>query len=383
MKVIRNVKLRRTAVIFVFVLSAFTSTSLCAQETTPAQPHEPVTVTCIEEKQLQNQPRQSEQARQPSPPPQNQNKQQTSASQAGIIMGTITDVNDTPILDASVVLQGHDSNDIRSVMTKENGFFEIRNIEAGRPYQVTIRAAGFSEWHSPVVTLDLGQSKVLEVTKLRIEEVTTTVTVTPDNSGEIATQQVKAEERQRGFGLIPNFYADYAPDPAPMNAGLKFRLSLRVAEDPFTFTGIALLAGIGQATGHPDFAQGAKGYSERYSVNYANGLTDIMLDGVILPSLLHQDPRYFYKGTGTTKARVAHVHYSLFVTKGDSGHLQPNYSQLGGDLMSAAVSNFYYPRANRGAGLVSQRFATDTAIHLVVCMLDEFAFRPARGSVAN
>jgi hypothetical protein len=368
---------------FAFVFSPFASTSLYAQGTTPALPNEPVTATAIEEAQLQNQPRPSVQAHQPSPPSQNQNKQQASASQAGIIMGTITDVNDAPVPDASAVLQGSDSNDVRSVTTNESGFFEIRDVEPGRPYQVTIRAAGFSEWHSPVVTVDSGQSKVLDVTKLRIEEVMTTMTVTPESSGEIAAQQVKAEEKQRGFGIIPNFYAYYDPDPVPMNAGLKLRLSLRVVEDPFTFTGIALLAGIGQATGRPDFAQGAKGYGERYGVNYANGLTDIMLDGAILPSLLHQDPRYFYKGTGTTKARVAHVLRSLVVTQGDNGHLQPNYSQLGGDLMSAAISNLYYPRANRGAGLIFQSFATNTAIHLAVRMLDEFVFRPARGSVAN
>jgi len=83
------------------------------------------------------------------------------------------------------------------------------------------------------------------------------------------------------------------------------------------------------------------------------------------------------------KARAAHVVYSLIVTRGDNGNLQPNYSQLGGDLISAAISKLYYPRANRDAGLVFQGVATNTAIHLVVHMLDEFVFRPAKGSVAK
>ena len=83
-----------------------------------------------------------------------------------------------------------------------------------------------------------------------------------------------------------------------------------------------------------------------------------MFDGAILPSLLHQDPRYFYKGTGTTKARAAHVLYSLIVAKGDNGRLQPNYSTW---WRSGLCRDFkpYYPRANRGAGLVFQGFATD------------------------
>jgi hypothetical protein len=326
-----------------------------------------------EEAQLKNQT-QSDHSKHLSP---------DSGSQTGRITGTIMDVNNMPIPGAFVALHARDSDDVRSATTNENGFYQFLTVEPGHPYQVSIHAAGFAEWDSPDVTLDAGQSKILDAINLRIEEVQTSITVTPANSHEIATEQVKAEEKQRGFGIIPNFYAVYDPDPAPMDAGLKFRLALRVARDPFTFTGVAMLAGAGQATDNPAFVQGAKGYGERFGVNYANSLTDIMLDGAILPSLLHQDPRYYYKGAGTSKGRVAHVLSSLFVTKGDNGRLQPNYSGIGGDLTSAAISNLYYPRANRGAGLVFKGFATTTAIHLAVRMLDEFVFRPAKGSVAE
>ena len=295
----------------------------------------------------------------------------------------MTDVNDLPIPGALVNLHASDSDDVRSVTTNENGFYQFLTVEPRHPYQISIRAAGFGQWDSPVVTVDAGQSTIVDVTKLRIEELQTSITVTPANSYDIATAQVKAEEKQRGFAIIPNFYAAYDPDPAPMDAGLKFRLVLRVARDPFTVTGVAILAGIGQATDNPAFVQGARGYGERFGVNYANSFTDIMLDGAILPSILHQDPRYFYQGTGTSKSRVAHVISSLFVTKGDNGQWQPNYSALGGDLASSAISNLYYPRSNRGAGLVFKGFATFTAIHLAVRMLDEFVFRPAKGSVAE
>jgi hypothetical protein len=303
--------------------------------------------------------------------------------QQGRITGTVTDVNDLPISGAVVDLKSGDSDDVRSITTNENGFYQFLAVQPGRPYQVSIRAAGFAQWDSPGVTVDAGQSKIVDATELRIEEVQTSITVTPANSHDIATAQVKAEERQRGFGIIPNFYASYDLNPEPMDAGLKFRLALRVARDPFTFTGVAILAGAGQAAGDPAFVQGARGYGERFGVNYANSFTDIMLDGAILPSILHQDPRYFYQGTGTSKSRVAHVIASLFVAKGDNGRLQPNYSALGGDLTSAAISNLYYPRSNRGAGLVFKSFATVTAIHLAVRMLDEFVFRPAKGSVTE
>ncbi len=304
-------------------------------------------------------------------------------AQTGIVMGTVTDVNGSPIPGATVALQGSGAEELGSVATSENGFFEIRDVQAGVPFHVSVNSLGFSEWQSPAFTLDPGQSKILDVGGLQIKEVQTTVTVTPESTQEIAVEQVKSEEKQRGFAIIPNFYAVYNSNPAPLTTGLKFRLALRVARDPFTFSGVALLAGADQAADTPSYVQGAKGFGERFVANYANSFSDIMLEGAILPSLLHQDPRYYYKGSGTAKSRMAHVVESLFVARGDDGRAQPNYSVLGGSLASAGLENLYYPRADRGVGLFLQSFGTTTAIHLAVRTLDEFIFRPARGSVAN
>lgn len=377
------IKLRKISIVFTIVVSTLAPASLVAQGRAPTLPNVAISTTRTEEAESQNQPQQSDQALRPLPLPQNQGGEQSSVSQTGTMMGTITDVGGAPVPGAVVTLQGSDASDVRSVTTNENGFYEIRDVAVGRPYQIKISAAGFAEWDSPTLTLNPGHSKILDVANLRIEEVQTSVRVTPEGSDEIATEQVKADEKQRGFGIFPNFYAEYASNPAPLNARLRFRLALRVARDPYTFAGVAMLAGIGQATDHPNYVQGAKGYGERFGANYANSFTDIMLEGAIFPSLLHQDPRYFYKGAGTKKARVAQVLYSLIVTKGDNGKWQPNYSSLGGNLASAAISNTYYPRANRGVGLVFQGFGTVMAEHLAVRMLDEFVFRPAKGSVAN
>ena len=252
-----------------------------------------------------------------------------------------------------MTLQGVDPSDIRSVTTNENGFYEIRDIASGCTYQLSVRSAGFSEWESPAITLDPGQSKILDVAKLRIEEVQTSVTVTPETSEQIATAQVKAEMKQRGFAFIPNFYAVYVSNPAPLTAKLKFSLALRVARDPFTLAGVGVLAGIGQATNDPKYVQGARGYGERFGVNYANSFTDVMLYGAILPSLLHQDPRFLYRREGTAKSRALHAVSSLLITRGDNGHSQPNYSGLGGDLGFCRARKPLLPpgESRRGAGL--------------------------------
>ena len=372
---------------FSLVLPAFASLALLAQTAAPSLPGDPAARSTQEVRgpsPQQDHSQRPNQPQRPSPLPQEQTAGQgTPVPQRGTIVGTVTDVNDDPVPGAAVILQDPESSDVRTVTTNDNGFFEIRDVEPGSPYHVTISARGFAGWASPVVILDPGQYKILDVSKVRIEEVQTTVTVTPESSEEIAIQQVKIEEKQRGFGIIPNFFEVYGSNPAPLTARLKFSLALRVVRDPFTAAGVAMLAGIGQAAGTPDYVQGARGFAERFGANYANQFTDIMIGGAILPSLLHQDPRYYYQGTGTRKSRALHAISDLFITKGDNGRLQPNYSSLGGDLASAAISNLYYPGSNRGAGLVFQNFAIDSAVHMGVRLLQEFVFRPTKGTTVR
>src|SRR4029077_19381958 len=103
-----------------------------------------------------------------------------------------------------------------------------------------------------------------------------------------------------------------------------------------------------------------------------DGFTDIMIGGAILPSLLHQDPRYFYQGTGTTGSRLRHAILSAFIAKGDNGKWQPNYSSVGGNLASAGLANLYFPKSNRGGGLVISQFALGTAERIGANVAQEF-----------
>lgn len=303
-----------------------------------------------------------------------------SAPQPATVVGTVTDLNDSPVPGATIALESGDHSEIRTVTTNESGFFEIHDVQPGNPYQVHIRAAGFKAWESPAVTLGPGEYKIQDVPQLQLEEVTTSVIVTPETNDEMAIEQVKTAENQRLLGgLIPNFYAIYSPDPAPLNAKLRFTLALRLARDPFSFAAVGFLAGIGQATNYPKYGQGLKGYSERYGAEYANDFSDIMLNGAILPTLLHQDPRYYYDGKGSIPSRTLHAISSLVIARGDDGRLEPNFSAVGGDLGAAAISNLYYPRANRGINVVLQGFAINTGAHMLVRLVDEFVFRPPAG----
>lgn len=292
----------------------------------------------------------------------------------GTIVGTVTDVMDSVVPGATIVLSEAVSGDQRTTVANENGFFAINNVRSGIKYRVTIGAPLFANWNSPVVTLVPGQYLELTGIRLQIAVAITMVNATL-NSEEIATEQIREEEKQRVLGIIPNFYVTYNHNAAPLTAKLKFQLALRTSFDPVTFVGAAFISGIDQAADTPDYVQGAKGYGQRFGANYANGLTDIMIGGAILPSILHQDPRYFYQGTGTTKSRTIHALSTPFICKGDNGHWQPNYSSLGGYFASGAISDVYYPEKNRGAGLVFGTAGIDIAANIANGMIQEFVLR--------
>ena len=295
--------------------------------------------------------------------------------QTGTIVGTVIDVNDDPVPDATIVLEGPVPGDPRQAMSNDNGFFEFKALGPGT-YHVTVSAKGFANWTSPALDLAPGQYEILTGSKLHIAEALTTITVAPAASQEeIATEQVKAAEQQRVLGIFPNFYVAYDRNAVPLTTKLKFKLATKVAFDPVTFIGVGLFAGINQAGDVPDYGQGAQGYAKRYGAGFADGFTDIMIGGAILPALLHQDPRYFYQGTGTVKSRALHAIISPFVCRGDNGKPQPNYSTMGGDLASAAISNAYYPESNRGPGLVFGNFLIGTGERALANVAQEFILR--------
>jgi hypothetical protein len=295
--------------------------------------------------------------------------------QPAIIVGTVTDVNNDTIPGATVVLEGPALKGARTVVTSDNGFFEFNGVEPGTNYHVIVSAQGFANWTSPAVNLNPGQYAILPGSKLRISEARTTITVTPGSSDEIATEQVKIAEQQRVFGIIPNFYVVYDHEAAPLTKKLKFELATKVLFDPVTLFGVSAIAGINQAADIPGYQQGAKGYAERFGAAYATDATDIMIGGAVLPSLLHQDPRYFYQGTGTKKSRAWHAISSTFICRGDNGQQQPNYSTIGGDLASAAMTTAYYPSSDRGAGRVFQNVLINSGERALANLAQEFFLR--------
>ncbi len=301
---------------------------------------------------------------------------QAPAPQLGDISGTVLDVNGDLVPGATVTLQCSSPCENRTTTANDNAAFDFRDLQFGVSYQVRISVNNFEDWTSSAIVLASDQP-VLFMTgiKIKIADSSTTVTVYA-SSDQIATEQVHIEEQQRVLGFIPNFYVVYdSQNAAPLTPKLKFQLAMRVSVDPVTWTGVGFMAGVRQMAHTPNYQLGAKGYGQRVGAEVANGFSDILIGGAVLPSLLHQDPRYFYQGTGTTNSRLRHALASPFICKGDNGQWQPNYSSLGGDLASSALMETYYPQSNRGAGLLVGQFAINTGERELAAVVQEFVLR--------
>src|SRR5208283_3989995 len=297
--------------------------------------------------------------------------QSTEAANAktGSVLGTVVDINDDPVSDAAVVLQGPAGNRLAAV-TKEDGSFAFPNVTPGIVYQVAVTAGGFADWSSSI-TVEPGQDKTLTDIKLRILAVQRAVTVSYSEK-EIAVQQLKAEEQQRVLRFIPNVYVVYDPHPEPLTTRMKFELAYRDLTHPVFFARTAAWAGVEQAASRNNYPQNVKGYGQRLGTGLADGVTEDLIGNAILPSLLHQDPRYFYQGDGTKKSRALHAILAAFICKGDNGKTQPNYSTWGGSLISSSISLAYYPSSDRNAQHVFRSFGIGMGLHVGGGLVQEF-----------
>ena len=300
--------------------------------------------------------------------------EQVPAPQLATINGTVTDVQDEVIPGATVVLEGKDPDSRKQATANDSGFFEFTDVKPGTGYHLAIRAKGLADWVSPPIDLAPGQVEIISDIKMELEAGAQSVTVT-SSPVEIATEEVKMAEEQRVFGIVPNFYVVYDSSAPPLTAKLKFQLALRTSVDPITVAGIFFMAGVNQGVRIPDYREGGEGYGQRVGAVAADGFSDLFFGGAVLPSLLHQDPRYFYQGTGSNRSRLMHALSAPFVCRGDNGHSEPNFSTIGGDVISAGFSNLYYPQADRTWTVFAENVMITTIERTASTVTQEFVLR--------
>jgi Carboxypeptidase regulatory-like domain len=281
----------------------------------------------------------------------------TDASQTaakGNIVGTILDQSGSVAAGAVVRLTSADKSFSREVVSGDNGQYSFSSVPPG-PFDLSVNSAGFGD-KAFTGELASGQTLLVPPIVLSIATVVTGVKVTVDPV-EVATEEVKEQEHQRVLLFIPNFYVTYHADAPPLTTKLKYKLAWKSSTDPVNLFGTAFFAGLQQAGDeYPEFGQGAQGYGKRYGTAYADVIASTFLSGAVFPSLLKQDPRYFYKGTGSMRSRIWRAVSNSIICKGDNGRWQANYSNIAGSFAGAAISSTYYPTTNRASVVLSNGF---------------------------
>ncbi len=168
---------------------------------------------------------------------------------------------------------------------------------------------------------------------------------------EKAEEQLKEQEHQRVAGVMATFNTTSNRDAVPLSPGQKFRLFFKSSTDPWPFLLAGVVSGIGQADdSYPTWGQGMQGYAKRFGAAYSDSFIGNFFGNAVLPTLLHEDPRYFQKGTGSATSRLLWAASSTFWCRRDNGSWGPNYANVGGNLIGASIARIYYPSSERDLG---------------------------------
>jgi hypothetical protein len=325
---------------------------------------------------------------------------------SGNVNGTVVDASGAVVSGAQVKLTRDDQTNDRSkdapsvkdqssnaqspqnqsasqeVLSGADGQFSFTNIPPG-PFQLTVAAAGFATQTFSGV-LHSGEIQTIPQIALAVATTVTDVEVELTRT-EVATQEIRIEEKQRVLGIVPNFYVSYIHDAVPLSSKQKFQIAWKTVIDPITFLMVGAAAGVEQAQNHfSGYGQGAQGYAKRFGANYADTVAGTFIGSAILPSILKQDPRYFYKGTGSMGSRFLYAIANSVICKGDNGHWQTNYSNILGNLAAGGISNIYYPAQDRdGATLTFENAAIGIGATAVGNVLQEFVIKKITPKVPN
>ena len=303
--------------------------------------------------------------------PSPQDAAQPQPTNYGTVSGRVIDPTGNGLARTTVQIKSDGERLIQEVQSDENGRFGFGRVPPGL-FQLTAAEEGFVAQTISNI-LRPGENFLVPPITMHLATVVTEIRVAPSIE-EIAQEEFKDLERQRVLGFVPNFYVSYLDEAAPLTPKRKFHLALKATTDPVASVAVGIVAGVDQATDRfSGYGQGAEVYAKRYGASYANFASGLWIGGAILPSILKQDPRYFYKGSGSNRSRFLYAISRPFVCKGDNQHWQPNYSSVFGDLAAGGISNLYIPERDRhGARLTFENAGIALGTSAAINVLQEF-----------
>jgi len=121
-------------------------------------------------------------------------------------------------------------------------------------------------------------------------------------------------------------------------------------------------AGYGQLTNSdPRYGSDEGAFGERLGAAFLRQASMRFFADSLLPTLDHEDPRYYRKASGGYAGRALHAAEFTFIDRSDSGQRTLNTSDIAGHLAASALTPGYYPHSSRTSGVVFRTWGTSIA----------------------
>ncbi len=293
------------------------------------------------------------------------------AQDAAVLSGSVTDATGATVKGAQVTVTAGSVK--LQVATDDAGKFAFTLPPVSQQVTVTVVAQGFAA-SSVTVAMVGDERKELPAIVLRVGADQTVEAISQVQQADIEIHQ---EETQRLFGAIPNYFVSYTWNAQPLTVKQKYSLTWKTVIDPVSWGINAGVAGIQQANNSlPGYGPGWSGYGKRFGAVSGDFLIGTYMGGAVFPALLHQDPRYFYKGTGSIKSRFFYALSTAVISRGDNGKWQPAYASVLGDVSAGVAANLYAPKSDRdGWSLVLENGLLAAGFDGVGNVIQEFVFK--------
>ena len=292
----------------------------------------------------------------------------------GVVIGSVVDPDGAEVDGARVVLTVEATRQVLQTVAEVDGTFRFAAVPAGAFAVAVSTERGLAPGKVTGMALP-GQVVAVAPIVLQVaSEMQEVNAMSPHDAAEI---EVKVEESQRILGILPNYGVTYNWNAPPLDTKQKFELATRATISPFTFGLTAIITGVERATGnYNEFGAGATGYFYLYGATTADIAIGNELGGAVFPWMFRQDPRYFWKGTGSIKSRIWYAITRTVICRSDKGKDMFSYSGVLGNFGAGAMSNLYYPKVDRnGWDLTLENGALAIAGDAIGNLEQEFLFK--------
>lgn len=309
-------------------------------------------------------------------------EQTVHAAGMGGVAGRVVDGTGAAVSGAQVTLTGAGVATPLETTADINGVFGFVGLRPGA-YRLVIASPGMAEFSLNDVPVAAGGVERLPDMAMRVLATSSSVQVFADEH-DVAQAQVHAQEKQRVLGIVPNFYSSYIWNAEPMTQKMKYKLAGHAVLDPLAFAVAAGVGGVEQAHNtFPGYGRGPASYGKRAAAAYGDTLIGRLMGSAILPSIFRQDPRYFYRGTGSFFSRAVYAVGATVICRGDNGKQQPNFSHVLGNFAAAGISNLYRDASDRQASLTIRNGFIITGSNAVANLVREFLLRGLTAKVPS